>query len=90
MAKRKYMSLDGEEFPAQEDEIQKFHDAVVAIVEEHECSYMEAIAKCCEEKNIDIDTVTCLISPVLKNRIRREAHELNMLKPDSGVSILDF
>lgn len=90
MAKRKYMSLDGEEFPAQEEEIQLFHDAVEEIVEKYDCSYMEAISKCCEEKNIDIETVSSLVSPVLKGRIQREAHELNMLKPETGASILDF
>lgn len=91
MAKRKYMSLEGNEFFARETEITAFQDAVEEIVEEYDCSYMEAVERCCDNMGIDIESVSSLISPTLKNLIRGEAVELNLLvDDDSGDSILDF
>jgi len=41
---------------------------------------MDTIINYCTEKDIDIEAVAPLINPVLKERIRFEAEEANLMK----------
>ena len=43
-------------------------------------SYIDAIVDFCESKDIEVDSVTKLIAPTLKERIKAEAIKLNFIK----------
>ena len=47
-------------------------------------SYMDAVVWYCEENNIEIETTTRLISKSLKEKIKAEALNANMLKIKKG------
>lgn len=46
-------------------------------------NYITAITEYCEENNIEVDSITKLISPTLKDRIKSDAVRLNFLKRTS-------
>jgi len=58
----------------------KFSSDIETLVESSALSYIESIVYYCNENNIEIDTVSKLISKPLKERIRCEAITLNYLK----------
>ena len=43
-------------------------------------SYIDAIVDFCESKDIEVDSVTKLIAPTLKEKIKAEAIKLNFIK----------
>jgi hypothetical protein len=45
---------------------------------------MDVLIDYCEKRQIEVDSVASLISSSLKEKIRVEAQNLNMLKCDSG------
>jgi hypothetical protein len=47
-------------------------------------SHMETLLDYCETRNIDPSSVTKLISSSLKEKIKAEAEDLNLLKKKSG------
>jgi hypothetical protein len=49
--------------------------------------YMEAIVDYCEENDIDTGALTGLISNSLKEKIRAEAEEMNLLKKTSKLPL---
>ena len=64
----------------------EFSLKIESIVKEKRISYMDAVVLYCEENDIDIGTVSPLISKSLKEKIQVEATDLKMLKmPRCGV-----
>jgi len=61
----------------------KFAEDIEAIVLQTNMSYIEAIVEYCEEKGIEVESASKLISKPLKEKIRYEATELNFLKKTS-------
>jgi hypothetical protein len=49
-------------------------------VKEKKCGYMEAILNYCDEKDLDPQNISSLISQSLKDKVRVEAEELNYIK----------
>ena len=50
------------------------------VLESRDMTYIDAIVYFCEENGIEVESVTKLLSKPLKERLRVEATELNMLK----------
>lgn len=59
---------------------QKFAQDIEQIVKESKINYIDAIVHYCEENNIEVETVSKLISKPLKEKIKNDAIELNFLK----------
>ena len=58
----------------------KFAEEIEAIVLQTKMNYIDAIVEYCEEKGIEVESASKLISRPLKEKIRHEAQELNYLK----------
>jgi hypothetical protein len=50
-------------------------------------NYIDAVVHFCEQNNIDIESVSKLISKPLKEKIKYEAMELNFLKRSSRAKL---
>jgi len=50
-------------------------------------SYIDAVVFFCEQNNIDVESVSKLISKPLKEKIKGEAMELNFLKRSSRAKL---
>jgi ribosomal 50S subunit-associated protein YjgA (DUF615 family) len=50
------------------------------MVKESKINYIDAIVTYCEENNIEIDTISKLVSKPLKEKLKNDATELNFLK----------
>ncbi len=61
----------------------KFTEDIEKIVLATKQSYIDAIVTYCEEKGIEIENASKLITKPLKEKIRYEATELNYLKKTS-------
>jgi len=66
---------------------EKFSIIVEQIVKEKRISYMDAIVWWCEENEFDIQDVNKLISPLIKEKIKVEAEDLNFLPKSSRLPI---
>jgi hypothetical protein len=63
---------------------EKFTKEIEKLVSEREdLNYITAITEYCEDNNIEVDSITKLISPTLKERIKGDALRLNFLKRTS-------
>lgn len=62
---------------------EKFSLEIEKYVIENDCNYIEAIISYCEENDIEIETVSKLISKPLKERLKVNAENLNFLKRTS-------
>jgi hypothetical protein len=65
----------------------KFSSDIEDLVKSTTLSYIESIVHYCEEHNIELETVSKLISKPLKERIRCEAISLNYLKKTSKAKL---
>lgn len=59
---------------------EKFALDIERYVQENSCDYIEAIVNYCEHNNIEIETISKLISKPLKEKLRYNATQLNFLK----------
>ena len=66
---------------------EKFSQIVERIVIEKKISYMDAIVWWCEENEFDIQDVNKLVSPLIKEKIKVEAENLNFLPKSSRLPI---
>ena len=66
---------------------EKFSLIVEQIVKEKRISYMDAIVWWCEENEFDIQDVNKLVSPLIKEKIKVEAEDLNFLPKSSRLPI---
>ena len=62
---------------------EKFAEDIETIVLENKVSYIDAIVDYCEDKGIEIESVSKLVSKPLKEKLKYEATELNYLKKTS-------
>ena len=53
----------------------------------HDLSYMDAVINYCNEKDIDIDSIGPLINQKLREKIKIEAEQENMIKPRGHLPI---
>jgi len=65
----------------------KFSSDVEKLVKIGNLTYIEAIVHYCEENNIDVTSVSKLVSKPLKERLKCEAIELNFLKRNSRAKL---
>lgn len=63
---------------------EKFSLEIEKYVKENSCNYIEAIVSYCDENEIEIETVSKLLSKPLKERLRYNAETLNFLKKTSS------
>ena len=63
----------------------EFSLKIESIVREKHISYMDAVVWFCEQNEIDTGTVSSMINKSLKEKIKIEAQEKNMVKfPKTG------
>ncbi len=58
----------------------KFAVEIEKLVKNEKLNYIDAIVLYCEENNIDIDSITKLISKPLKEKLKCDAQQLNFMK----------
>jgi len=66
---------------------EKFSQIIERTVIEKRLSYMDAIVWWCEENEFDIQDVNKLVSPLIKEKIKVEAENLNFLPKSSRLPI---
>ena len=66
---------------------QKFAIEIEKIVAEEEFNYIDAICHYCEINNLEVDSVTKLISKPLKERLKWDATRLNFMKATSKAKL---
>jgi hypothetical protein len=65
----------------------KFSLEIEKIVAEENCNYIDAICHYCESNDIEIESVTKLISKPLKERLKYDAISLNFMKRTSKAKL---
>ncbi len=58
----------------------KFAEDIESLVLQTRMNYIDAIVQYCDQNSIEMDSVSKLISKPLKEKIKRDATELNFLK----------
>jgi ribosomal silencing factor RsfS len=58
----------------------KFAEDIESLVLKTKMNYIDAIVEYCDSNSIEMDSVSKLISKPLKEKIKRDATELNFLK----------
>lgn len=67
----------------------KFSEIIEDIVKNNpEMNYIDAIVYYCEQHNLDIESITKLISKPLKDKLRCDATNLNYLKRTSKARLV--
>jgi len=61
----------------------KFSVEIEKIVKESDLNYIEAVVQFCEDKNIEMDGISKLISKPLKEKLKYDAQRLNFMKRTS-------
>ena len=62
---------------------EKFAEDIESLVLRTKMNYIDAIVQYCEENKIELESVGKLISKPLKEKLKRDAIELNFLKKTS-------
>ncbi len=62
---------------------ERFAEDIETLVLNTKMNYIEAIVEYCEEKGIELESVSKLVSKPLKDKLKYEATELNYLKKTS-------
>ena len=57
------------------------------VAEEEDFNYIDAICYYCETNNIEVESVSKLISKPLKERLKWDATRLNFMKPTSRAKL---
>ena len=65
----------------------KFSMEIEKIVAEEGFNYIDAIVYYCESNNIEVDSITKLISKPLKERLKWDATRLNFMKATSKAKL---
>ncbi len=58
----------------------KFSLEIESLVLKEKINYIEAIVLFCEENSIEVDSINKLISKPLKEKLKRDAQDLNFMK----------
>ena len=59
---------------------EKFAEEIESLVLRTQMNYIDAIVEYCEINNIEVDTISKMISKPLKEKLKYDATELNFLK----------
>jgi len=62
------------------EKIQEFSSIIFDRVNKGKLEYIDAIVSYCEEQELDVDSIICLISPSLRQKMEEEALELKLIK----------
>jgi len=62
---------------------EKFSIDIERYIRDNNCNYIEGIIQYCEENEIELETVSKLISKPLKEKLKNDATELNFLKNET-------
>ena len=66
----------------------KFAENIESLVlENKDMNYIDAIVFFCDQNSIDVESVPKLISKPLKDKIKRDAQELNFMKKTSRAKL---
>ena len=65
----------------------KFAVEIETIVKDNRMSYIDAIVFFCEANNLDVESIPKLVSKPLKEKLKCEAMELNLLKKTSHAKL---
>ena len=65
----------------------KFAMEIESIVANEGMNYIDAICHYCEVNNIEVDSITKLVSKPLKERLKWDATRLNFMKPTSRAKL---
>tara|TARA_R100000742_G_C4199754_1_gene29219 strand:+ start:102 stop:362 length:261 start_codon:yes stop_codon:yes gene_type:complete len=65
----------------------KFAMEIERIVANEEMNYIDAICYYCEINNLEIESVTKLVSKPLKEKLKYDAQELNFMKKTSRAKL---
>ncbi len=65
----------------------KFALEIEKIVAEENCNYIDAICHYCEINNLEIESVSKLVSKPLKERLKSDAIHLNFMKKTSRAKL---
>ena len=66
----------------------RFSTEVEGLVKEDSMSYIDAIIHYCGENDIELETVSKLISKPLKEKLKYEAQQLNYMKKTSKAKLV--
>ena len=66
---------------------QKFAMEIEKIVADDELNYIDAILHYCETNNLEVESITKLISKPLKERLKWDATRLNFMKRTSRAKL---
>ena len=66
---------------------QKFALEIESIVAKEQMNYIDAICYYCEINNLEIESVTKLVSKPLKEKLKYDAQELNFMKKTSRAKL---
>ena len=66
---------------------QKFAMEIEKIVANDELNYIDAILHYCEKNNLEVESITKLISKPLKERLKWDANRLNFMKRTSRAKL---
>ena len=65
----------------------KFSMEIETIVAKEKINYIDAICQYCEMNDIEVDSITKLISKPLKERLKHDAINLNFMKKTSRAKL---
>ena len=66
----------------------RFAEAIESLVlDNKDMNYIDAIVHFCEQNNLDVESIPKLISKPLKEKLKCEAMELNLLKRTSHAKL---
>jgi hypothetical protein len=69
------------------DEIMKFSELIENVSLDEGYTLIDAIVNHCNETGMEIEVASTLISPALKQKIKEEAEENNLMKKTSKLPI---
>ena len=68
-------------------EISEFSLMIEELASKLQCTRLDAILEHCKNTGLEVEVASTLISSALKNKIREEAQENNMLKKTSKLPL---
>jgi hypothetical protein len=69
------------------EEIKEFSDLIEKLAYQKDYSLIDAIVYQCDNIGLELEVAATLISPVLKQKIKEEAEENNLMKKTSKLPI---
>jgi len=70
------------------DKIIKMNQDIEELVYQNDVSYIDAILTYCEDNTMEYEVVSAQLSGMIHEKVRKEAIELKMLKPEEKINEL--